>query len=148
MNTITEIHVIQSLDDQLLGLIKDDPIRPEIELDQRVSEFSEVFVLTDDKPQAVVCVAYRNSPPASVEELLIPPATKPSVAVFYTIWSYRPGAGREMILSARAWIEANRPWITTFITLSPPTETARKFHLKNGASVFRVNPDSVNYLYP
>jgi len=24
---------------------------------------------------------------------------------------------------------------------------ARKFHLKNGAEVFRENPDTVNYLY-
>jgi hypothetical protein len=33
------------------------------------------------------------------------------------------------------------------VTLSPKTEMARKFHLKNGAEVFRENPDTVNYLY-
>jgi hypothetical protein len=33
------------------------------------------------------------------------------------------------------------------VTLSPKTEIAGKFYLKNGAEIFRENPDSVNYLY-
>lgn len=148
MTPTTEIYVIQNLDDKLLGLVKDDPVRPEIDLEHRVTEYSEIFILDEGSPSAVVCVAYRNSVPASVEELLTPPATTPSVAVFYTIWSYRVGAGRDMIMGARKWIELNRPQITQFVTLSPPTEMARKFHLKNGATVFRINADSVNYLYP
>jgi hypothetical protein len=148
MAPTTEIYVIQNLDDKLLGLVKDDPVRPEIDLEHRVTEYSEIFILDEGSPSAVVCVAYRNSVPASVEELLTPPATTPSVAVFYTIWSYRVGAGRDMIMGARKWIELNRPQITQFVTLSPPTEMARKFHLKNGATVFRINADSVNYLYP
>jgi hypothetical protein len=148
MTPTTEIYVIQNLDDKLLGLVKDDPVRPEIDLEHRVTEYSEIFILDEGNPSAVVCVAYRNSVPESVEELLTPPATTPSVAVFYTIWSYRVGAGRDMIMGARKWIELNRPQITQFVTLSPPTEMARKFHLKNGATVFRINADSVNYLYP
>jgi hypothetical protein len=147
MNSITDLYVIRSLDDSLLGLIKDDPVRPEIALEHRVTNYSEIFILDEGNPSAVVCVAYRNSVPASVEELLIPPATTPSVAVFYTIWSYRAGSGRDMIMAARKWIEINRPNIIQFVTLSPPTEMARKFHLKNGATVFRINADSVNYLY-
>ena len=71
----------------------------------------------------------------------------PDVAVFYTIWSYKPGAGRKLISTARLWIGSNRANITKFVTLSPPTEMARVFHLKNGAEVFRINPDTVNYLY-
>lgn len=148
MTILAEIHVIRDLNDSLLGLIKDDPVRPEIEPQHRVTDYSEIFILNEGTPSAVICVAYRNSVPASVEELLVPPATTPSVAVFYTIWSYRAGAGRDMIMAARRWIEENRPTITKFVTLSPPTEMARKFHLKNGASVYRVNADTVNYLYP
>jgi hypothetical protein len=71
-----------------------------------------------------------------------------TVAVFYTIWSYRPGAGRRLIIAARRWIEENRQDIKEFVTLSPPTEMARIFHLRNGAGVFRVNHDTVNYVYP
>jgi hypothetical protein len=147
MTHLAEIHVIRDLNDSLLSLIKDDPVRPEIALEHRVTDYSEIFILDEENPSAVICVAYRNSVPASVEELLIPPATTPSVAVFYTIWSYRAGAGRDMIMAARKWIELNRPNITQFITLSPPTEMARKFHLKNGAKVYRVNKDTVNYCY-
>jgi len=148
MYSTAEIFVIQNLDHSLLGLVKDDPVRPEIALEHRVTDYSEIFILDEGNPSAVVCVAYRNSVPASVEELLTPPATTPSVAVFYTIWSYRAGSGRDMIMAARKWIETNRPHITQYVTLSPPTEMARKFHLKNGATVFRINADSVNYLYP
>jgi hypothetical protein len=147
MTSLAEIYVIHNLDDSLLGLIKDDPVRPDIALEHRVTDYSEIFILDEENPSAVVCVAYRNGVPASVEELLVPPATTPSVAVFYTIWSYRAGAGRDMIMAARKWIEINRPNITQFITLSPPTEMARRFHLKNGATVYRVNEDTVNYCY-
>jgi hypothetical protein len=40
-----------------------------------------------------------------------------------------------------------RPEVTTYVTLSPKTEMARKFHLKNGAEVFQENETTVNYLY-
>jgi hypothetical protein len=69
------------------------------------------------------------------------------VAVFYTIWSYRPGAGRDLILNAVNYIKNNKPNISRFVTLSPPTEMARRFHLKNGAHVFRENAETVNYEY-
>ena len=69
------------------------------------------------------------------------------MAVFYTIWSYRPGAGRKLIRAAAAWIRKHRPEISEFVTLSPPTEMARTFHLRNGARELRVNGDTVNYLY-
>ena len=85
------LHTITTLDDPLLALIKDDPVRPDIPLEFRVSEDARVFVLlADDEyalPQAVVCVAYKSSVPRNVVELAqisLEPAT---VAVFYTIWS-------------------------------------------------------------
>jgi hypothetical protein len=70
-----------------------------------------------------------------------------TTAVFYTIWSYAAGAGRELIQEAQRSIEQEFPGIETYVTLSPKTEMARKFHLKNGAGVYRENSDTVNYIY-
>jgi len=44
-------------------------------------------------------------------------------------------------------IKQTFPTITRFVTLSPKTEMARRFHLKNGAVVFRENEETVNYEY-
>jgi hypothetical protein len=69
------------------------------------------------------------------------------VAVFYTIWSYKAGKGRELLIRAVKEIQKQHPSITRFVTLSPKTEMARRFHLKNGAIVFRENIDTTNYEY-
>ena len=61
--------------------------------------------------------------------------------------AYRKGAGRELILGALMQIKATKPEITTFVTLSPKTEMARDFHLKNGATIYRENADTINYQY-
>lgn len=140
-------YVINSLNDPLLQYIKDDPVRPEIPVEFRVSEHTEVFALMkDNKPSAIVCVAYRDFVPKDCEELFKNPEN-PSVAVFYTIWSYDAGAGRDLIRTARKELPNRRPEIKKFVTLSPQTEMAKRFHLKNGASIFRDNPSSVNYEY-
>ena len=144
------LHVVQRVDDPLIRLVADDPVRPEIPREFRVGPFSEIFVLAneDGSPAAAVCCAYRAEIPTDVVELAQLPAAVPTVAVFYTIWSYVPGAGRRLITQARRWIQENRVEIRQFVTLSPPTDMARVFHLRNGAEVHRVNIDTVNYLYP
>ena len=147
------LHIVQSIQDPLISLIKDDPVRPEISAGFRVSSWGQIFVLQDDitcEPSSVICCAYRSQVPENVEELLVVPSesSNPKVAVFYTIWSYRPGAGRRLILQVRDWILKNRQQVNQFVTLSPPTEMARIFHLRNGAEIFRINSDTVNYLYP
>jgi hypothetical protein len=91
-------------------------------------------------------VKYSDHIPSNVEELL-QESLNPSVAVFYTIWSYAAGAGRDMILEARKYIERTNPNIKDFVTYSPKTEVAKRFHLKNGAQIYRENTDSVNYKY-
>ena len=90
---------------------------------------------------------YKDSVPRSVIELMHPSLDQLTVAVFYTIWSYASGAGRRLIVAAQKHITATRPMITTFVTLSPQTDMARVFHLRNGAKVLNVNTDSVNYHY-
>jgi hypothetical protein len=91
-------------------------------------------------------VSYQSIVPES-ESQLFTPSQEPIVVVFYTIWSYEAGAGRDLIFEARDWIQKNKPGIQRFVTLSPPTEMARRFHIKNGAKVYRTNTDTVNYEY-
>ena len=144
------LHVIQTLTDPLTRLVADDPVRPEIPLDFRVSRTSEIFVLQNNEtmePEAVVCCAYKDHVPSDTHELSCATDLATTVAVFYTIWSYYPGAGRRLIRSAAEWIRKNRTNITEFVTLSPPTDMARIFHLRNGAKEFRINENTVNYLY-
>jgi hypothetical protein len=142
------LYTIQDLQDNLLGLIKDDPVRPEIPAEQRVNANSRIFVLKDDndQPIAVTCVKFLEMIPKTVEDLA-DTVVNTNTAVFYTIWSYAQGAGRRLIEEAQAKIKLERPEVTTYVTLSPKTEMARKFHLKNGAEVFQENETTVNYLY-
>ena len=142
------LHVITTLSDPLLELIKDDPVRPEIPIALRVcQDQSEIFVLVrDERPAAVTCVRYTQDVPGSVEELVTKESTE--VAVFYTIWSYQPGAGRDLIRQAQKHIQTNKTGIKRFVTLSPKTDMARIFHHKNGASTLRENADTINYEYP
>ena len=67
--------------------------------------------------------------------------------VFYTIWSYTRGSGRELIIQASKDILQQFPTIKNIVTLSPKTEMAEKFHLRNGAWKYRENPDTINYAY-
>lgn len=142
------LKIIRNIHDELTRLIKDDPVRPEIPLEQRVNQFSEIFVLESEEgePQAVTCVKFLGTIPERVEDLA-DLAVNTNTAVFYTIWSYAAGAGRKLIEEAQARIKQDHPEVTTFVTLSPKTEMAERFHLKNGASKYRVNQDTVNYLY-
>jgi hypothetical protein len=93
-----------------------------------------------------VCVALQDFVPSSVAELAHE-ALVPNTAIFYTIWSYAPGAGRELLEETVEEIKQRFPNITRFVTLSPKTEMARRFHHKNGAVTFRENEDTVNYEY-
>jgi len=141
------LKIIQDLNDPLIDLVRDDPVRPAIPTASRVHDHAEILVLVNDdtnQPEAVVCVAYLAAVPTTETEL---GQTGNNVAAFYTIWSYAPGAGRRMIREARQHITVARPSITKFVTLSPKTEMARKFHLSNGASVLADNESTVNYLY-
>ena len=142
------LHIIRDLSDNFLNLIKDDPVRPELTAEFRVNENSEIYVLKDDndQPLAVTCVKFLDHIPEAVDDLA-DVAVHTNTAVFYTIWSYAAGAGRRLIEEAKQQIEVEHPEVSTYVTLSPKTEMARRFHLKNGAETFRENSDTVNYLY-
>jgi hypothetical protein len=140
------LHIINNLADPLVDLLRDDPVRPEIPTAARVHDSAEIFVwIVDGKPAAVTCVRYCAAVPRSVQEL--DQSAEETVAVFYTIWSYAPGAGRQLIRAAADYIHNNRKSITRWVTLSPKTEMARKFHHSNGALTLQENDTTINYEY-
>ena len=99
-----------------------------------------------DQTQAITCVKFLDAVPAAVEDL-VDLAGCATTAVFYTIWSYAAGAGRSLIIEAQKSIEQEFPDIQTYVTLSPKTEMARRFHLRNGARELRENTNTINYIY-
>ena len=141
------LHTITTLTEEIVKLLKDDPVRPEIPADRRVNQNSRIYMLKDgDQTQAITCVKFLETIPAAVEDL-VDGVNSATTAVFYTIWSYTAGAGRDLIVAAQQSIEAEFPGIQTYVTLSPKTEMARRFHLKNGARELRENSDTINYIY-
>jgi hypothetical protein len=134
-----------------LDFIKDDPVRPEIPANFRVTEGRLVAALTENeqiesKPEAMVCVSFHDHVPENVKDL-DNTTHVPTTAVFYTIWSYKAGKGAELLYRAVKEIQEQYPSVTRFVTLSPKTNLARRFHLKNGAIVFRENVETINYEY-
>jgi len=141
------LHTITTITDEIVNLLKDDPVRPEIPATERINSNSRIYMLKDgEQTKAVTCVKFLEAIPAGVEDMigLVESAT---TAVFYTIWSYRAGAGRDLIIAAQKSIESEFPDIRTYVTLSPKTEMARRFHLKNGARQLRENHNTINYIY-
>ena len=142
------LHLIKSLTDTFFNLLSEDPVRPHIPHTERLGENKDVCVLRDetDKVQAITCVSYQEYVP-DAESGLFETTNTPCIAVFYTIWSYAPGAGRKLIFDAVQHIKNENKEVTRFVTLSPRTELARRFHTKNGAVVYRENAETVNYEY-
>lgn len=139
---------INKVDEWIKEVIKDDPVRSEIPIDHRINETAEIFALWNDKELgAVTCVSYTDGIPASVEEMYSFSSPEPTTAVFYTIWSYTKGSGRQLIIEASEKIQKLKPSITNLVTLSPKTEMAKKFHIKNGAWHHRENSETINYAY-
>lgn len=140
------LQFITDLTSPLLEFLKDDPVRPDIPREYRVTNNRFVSALVEDQPRAIVCVSLHDFVPSAVNELDLTAQT-PTTAIFYTIWSYVPGAGAVLLRETVAGIKTQYPTIHRFVTLSPKTEMARKFHLRNGAFVMRENADTVNYEY-
>ena len=130
---------------QELEHIEKDPARPHISKEWRTRSGREVYVLERDKEiAAVICVAYTDEVPTSENDMKW---VGTNTAVFYTVWSYKPGAGREIVNGVAERIKAQRPWVRRFVTLSPLTEMARNFHIKNGAKFIGKHQDCQNFEY-
>ena len=139
--------MIRTIRQDEFELFNDDPVRPHINHEWRTRSGKEVYVLENDntgKIDAVICVAFMDEVPADEHDMMWPGI---GVAVFYTVWSYNRGAGREIVNGVANILKRTRPYIKRFVTLSPKTEMARNFHTKNGAIEYRVNENTVNFEY-
>lgn len=129
-------------------LIANDPVRPHIPVGDRIKAGREVYILEGDNKDiaAVVCVGYTNTVPTSERDLDNFLEATGDVAVAYTVWSYSKGAGREIINQVRTHIKENTN-VKRLVTLSPLTEMARSFHIKNGAKFLNKYADCQNFEY-
>jgi hypothetical protein len=142
-----QLYHVRDLNDPLASIIKDDPVRAHIPLEQRINENAEILVLKEgEKVLAATCLQWLKEVPEDEQDLQDLEKTH-DVAVFYTIWSYSPGAGAKLIKQAASWILEAVEECKTIVTLSPQTDMARKFHLNNGATIRKENSTSVNYQY-
>ena len=138
---------LRELDILEVDILKEDPVRPHITKAERLSDGRQVFVLEKkDKILAVICVAYTNKIPKNEFELSAYNAFDGSCAIFYTVWSYEKGAGREIIERVSNHL-MRRGWIKRYVTLSPLTEMAEKFHLRNGAELIYRGKTCQNFEY-
>ena len=142
---------ITTANDQTLAYIEDDPVRPHIPAPDRIQANKKVFYLAneDNDVMAMVCLAFTDQVATTEAELdRFMRMSDTSVVMFYTIWSYATGAGRELALTIINHVKNNFPNIKRVVTLSPKTEMARRFHIKNGAFELQKNTDTVNFEYP
>ena len=136
-----------------MDLFKDDPVRPNLNPKFRLTENRVNFLLTQDftKPCAIICVAFTKDIPKTEKQLEMYSINKLSVnydkAIFYTIWSYSKGSGKDILFNTVFWLKKNKPQIKRYITMSPKTEMARNFHLKNGAYELGSNRETINFEY-
>ena len=138
---------LREIDILEVDILKEDPVRPHISKAERLSDGRQVFVLEkEDKILAVICVAYTNKIPRNEFELSAFNAFDGSCAIFYTVWSYEKGAGREIIERVSDHL-MRRGWIKRYVTLSPLTEMAEKFHLRNGAELIYRGETCQNFEY-
>ena len=150
------------------SICSDDPVRPNIPYIWRieppnkftyyltsrfifeppVSEKSKKAFTTKLRTEidAVCCVSLLDDIPTTEEELMNSKEGKN--AIFYTVWSkntVRKGRGKEVLNSTINAI-SELP-VTRYVTLSPKTEMAVQFHLKNGAVLLSENKLTLNFEY-
>ena len=137
---------------------KEDPVRPELDNDFRTSFGRKIYgVKYQDEIHAVMCFAFTNSIPKTVEELdmMSKDAYLQSInrdfkvgqiAIAYTVWSKKKGGGRLIVKEVFKKIKKTNH-LNRLVTLSPLTDMARKFHLSNGAIEIGVNETTQNFEY-
>ena len=136
----------------------EDPVRPELDNIFRRSYGRKIFgVKYGGEIHAVMCFAYTNKIPKSVEELdklshdaFLQSAQRDQnvgkIAIAYTVWSKKKGGGKLIVKEVYKMIKKSNH-LNRLVTLSPLTEMARKFHLRNGAVELQVNDETQNFEY-
>jgi hypothetical protein len=138
--------------------IKDDPVRPELDVIFRTSYGRKIFGVKYKKEiYAIMCFGFTDEVPSTVKELDL--MTRDAylrsvrrdqnigqIAIAYTIWSKKKGGGKLIVKEVFKMIKRSNH-LNRLITLSPLTEMARNFHLNNGAIELHVNEETQNFEY-
>ena len=136
----------------------EDPIRPELDNEFRTSFGRKIYgVKYKGEIHAVMCFAFTNEIPKDVKELdllskdaFLQSATRDQkvgkIAIAYTVWSKKKGGGKLIVKEVYKKIKKTNH-LNRLVTLSPLTEMAKKFHLRNKAKLFRVNETTQNFEY-
>jgi len=131
--------------------VSEDPVRPELTLGWRITNGRKIYGLQyENNIEAIICIAYTNDVPTSVRELdmmseLAHLKKDEKVAIAYTVWSRKRGAGKEIVNKMIAY--AKDKGINRVVTLSPLTPMATHFHISNGAKQIGINDDTQNFEY-
>ena len=131
--------------------VSEDPVRPELTLGWRITNGRKIFGLKyDDEIEGIVCIAFTNDVPSSVKELdimseLAHLKNEKKIAIAYTVWSRKRGAGKEIVNKILEYAKKNK--IERVITLSPLTPVATHFHIRNGAKQININEVTQNFEY-
>lgn len=142
------MNLVNLTNEYKLDIVNEDPVRPYLHKAWRVLNNREVLALeTDGEIDAVICVAYTVKVAESERDLQLHQSTqvKGSVAMFYTVWAYTQGSGR--ILVKEAARRAKEKGAERFVTLSPLTQVAERFHTRNGAKLIGKHSDCQNFEY-
>ena len=137
---------------------KEDPVRPELDNKFRTSKGKKIFGLKHGKDiTAVMCFAFTYGIPKDIEELDLlsydafmqsthRAGVQGEIAVAYTVWSKKKGGGKRIVQEVFKMVKKSQH-LNRLVTLSPLTQMARDFHLRNGAVEVQVNKDSQNFEY-
>ena len=143
----TELVELDSVD------TSEDPIRSEYDNKFRTSYGRKIYGLKSNEDiEGFICIAFCNEVPQTMKELdLISKNSfhenNGNIAVAYTVWSRKRGAGKETIFNTKKFIKDEFVNIERFITLSPLTPVATHFHIKHGAKLININATSQNFEY-
>jgi hypothetical protein len=136
----------------------EDPVRPELDNKFRTGYGRKIYgVVYKREIYAVMCFAYTNKIPTSVEELeklstdaFLQSALRDQnggkIAIAYTVWSKKKGGGKLIVKEVFKKIKKSNH-LNRLVTLSPLTEMASKFHTRNGAKLVQVNEATQNFEY-
>ena len=137
---------------------KEDPVRPELDNDFRTSFGRKIYgVKYKNEIHAVMCFAFTNKVPKDVDQLnkfshdAFLQSTQRGqnvgqIAIAYTVWSKKKGGGKLIVKEVFKKIKKSNH-LNRLVTLSPLTEMATKFHLRNGAKLLQVNESTQNFEY-
>ena len=138
--------------------INEDPVRPELDNVFRKSYGRKIYgVKYMGDIHAVMCFAYTNQIPTSVEELdkfshdaFLQSAQRDQnvgkIAIAYTVWSKKKGGGKLIVNEVFKKIKKSNH-LNRLVTLSPLTDMATRFHTSNGAKLIQVNDTTQNFEY-